>query len=731
MIDKATQERIKEAADIVDVVSDYVHLIRSGANFKGLCPFHNERTPSFSVNRYKNFCYCFSCKKGGSPVNFLMEKEGISYWEAMRQLAKRYGIKIEERELTDEEKQKQARREGMLLANEWAMQEMQHNLTETSEGSDVGLQYLYSRGVTREAIKAFRLGYSMDAFDSLTKAASKRGFDLDILHELGLLSRSDKGHYYDKFRGRVMFPILNSSGKVIAFGGRDLKGGPAKYLNSPESDLYHKSNELYGIFQARDTMGKENRCYLVEGYLDVIGMWQSGLKNVVASSGTSLTEGQIALIKRFTPNVTLIYDGDDAGIKASLRGIDMLLAQEMNVKVLLLPDGDDPDSFARKNTPEDFRKYVEEHQTDIIRFKVQVLMKSAGNDPQMRAEVINSVITSLAHIPDRVTRDVYIKECSSMLHINEETVARSVGEQFRKILADKKIRESRNAQNPAGNNAAARSAESAYTLPASPDTTGNNENAFIRVETYPLLPLEKKIIEYCVRYGFMDFCELCDENENKYPISVVEFVKDELDADNTKFTVPPYAKLFRLLIDMLPEYRKNASERMEVIKDEAEKIRQDGISRIAEKGLSIREIELEERNLEEEISNYISDQYEDFSKSYSARKLTSDESDEIREIANQAVRERHQLSKIYSRDHKPDREEDKLADYLPRSITELKKGILDIRLAQYMKELKDISAAGNPERERELQLSLASIMKIRSQIAKDIGERIVCPPRRR
>lgn len=338
MIDKATAERIKSAADIVEVVSDYVHLTRRGANYMGLCPFHNERTPSFSVNKNRNFCYCFSCHKGGSPVNFIMEKEGVSYHDALLYLADKYGIKVEERELSDEERNAITEREGMYVANEWAMKRMQANLMTTEEGKTVGLQYFYSREVTDEAIREFRLGYCLDTGHDLVDAAHHAALDMDVLKRVGLIGTSGSGRNYDRFHGRVIFPILNSSGKPIAFGGRDLKGGPAKYINSPESAIYVKSNELYGIFQAKSEIVKQDRCYLVEGYMDVIGMWQSGLRNVIASSGTALTDGQIALIHRFTNNVTLIYDGDAAGIKAALRGINMLLSHKLNVKVLLLPE---------------------------------------------------------------------------------------------------------------------------------------------------------------------------------------------------------------------------------------------------------------------------------------------------------------------------------------------------------------------------------------------------------
>ena len=357
MSDKATVKRIIDAADIVEVVSDYVSLTRRGANYVGLCPFHNERTPSFSVSPSRGICHCFSCGKGGSPVNFLMEKEGINYHDALLRLADKYGIKVEERELSDEERAEQSRRESMLTINEWSMRRFIENMNATEEGRNIGLEYFYQRGITKQAIDKFKLGYALDKPTDLYDAAARQGFEIQTLIDVGLCGLSSNGNRpYDRFRGRVIYPMINSAGKVIAFGGRGIKGEPAKYINSPESDIYRKSNELYGIYQARNAMTRSKHCFLVEGYMDVIGMWQSGMENVVASSGTSLTDGQAALIHRFAEKVTVIYDGDSAGIHASLRAIDILLAQKLDVTLLLLPDGDDPDSFSRKHTPEEFRK---------------------------------------------------------------------------------------------------------------------------------------------------------------------------------------------------------------------------------------------------------------------------------------------------------------------------------------------------------------------------------------
>ena len=440
MIDRITAQKIKDTADIVEVVGDYVHLVKRGANYMGLCPFHNERTPSFSVNRRKNICFCFSCKKGGSPVNFIKEKEGVSYWEALRILARKYGIKIEERELTDTEREEQNKRDALFATNNWAMKKMEEDLHNTESGRNIGLAYFYQRGVTEEAIKEFHLGYAMDEWRYLTDMSRKAGINLSDMVETGLtIEKEEAGKpkkYYDRYRGRVIFPILNVSGKVVGFGGRDLKGGMAKYVNSPESLIYKKNKELYGLHQAKKSIQDVDKCFLVEGYMDVIGMWQAGMRNTVASSGTALTPGQISLIKRFTNKITLIYDGDAPGIKAALRGINLLLEQGMETKVLLLPDGHDPDSFAKINTPESFQRYVAEHETDIIRFQADVLLDGAENDISKKAEAIRAVATSIAYMPDRINRDLNIQQCALIMNMPESTIASTVADIRLKIEAE-------------------------------------------------------------------------------------------------------------------------------------------------------------------------------------------------------------------------------------------------------------------------------------------------------
>lgn len=728
MIDPITAQKIKDTADIVDVVGDYVHLIRRGANYMGLCPFHNERTPSFSVNKRKNFCYCFSCKKGGSPVNFIMEKEGLSYHDALLHLAKKYGIEVVEKELTDEERQVQSEREAMLVANEWAMLKMEKDLLDTQEGRDVGLTYLYGRGVTEEAVRKFHLGYALDKGSELTTSAKNAGYDIEVFKKLGLTGTSQDGRDYDRFRGRVIFPIINSAGKVIAFGGRDLKGGLAKYINSPESQIYKKSNELYGIFQARADIVKEDKCFLVEGYLDVIGMWQSGMRNTVASSGTALTDGQIALIHRFTENITLIYDGDAAGIKASLRGIDMLLSHKMKVKVLLLPDGDDPDSFARKHTPEEFREYVKSHETDIIRFKAKVLMADTDGDPQKRIDALNSVVESIAHIPDPISRDVYIQECAGILGVQEESIAKSVA-RLRGELVEKWKRERTRKEFPVSQ----QTTQSEGTNPADNDIKGlpQNPKSIKAEDPYPLRQLEKTVIEYCIKYGFLDLCTAVD-NENEISLSVIDFVKEELEADDISFSVPVYAGIFDILKSMSTDFEAAAQTFVESVKVEVGLRRKEGIAAISASDWSLAEIERAEKKLENELDLFYNERLRDFAKDYPGKVLASHESDDIRTASIELIREKYQLSNIYLRDNNViEKEEDKLEILVPRAMTEWKSELLNQRIKDLFKEFRDVSGKGDTETENKLMMEINSLMQVRSEVAKDIGDRIIYPKLKR
>jgi len=440
MIDRATVEKIMEAANIVDVVSEFVTLRKSGANYKGLCPFHEEKTPSFHVSPARGICHCFGCGKGGNAVSFIMEHEQMTYPEALRWLAAKYHIEIHERELSDEEKKEQSERESMFIVNEWASGYFEDILHNNVDGVAVGMQYFRSRGFRDDIIKKFRLGFDLNNRSALASTAVSKGYNPDYLVKTGLCYKTERGDLIDRFAGRVIFPWVGISGKTVGFGGRLLdsrtKGVNQKYVNSPDSEIYHKDRELYGIYQAKKAIAKEDRVYMVEGYTDVISMHQCGIENVVANSGTALSTHQIHMLHRFTSNITLLYDGDEAGIHATLRGTDMLLSEGMNLKVLLLPDGDDPDSFARKHTASDFRKYIEDHQTDFIQFKTS-LMLDGQTDPLKRSEAINSVVKSISLVSNQILRDTYIHDCSVKLGINETTLINTMNKFIRSGREDK------------------------------------------------------------------------------------------------------------------------------------------------------------------------------------------------------------------------------------------------------------------------------------------------------
>lgn len=722
MIDKATVQKITDAADIVEVVSDYVHLIKRGRNYVGLCPFHNEKTPSFSVNSVRNFCYCFSCKKGGSPVNFIMEKEGLSYHDALLQLAAKYDIKVEEKELSEDERRQLNEREALLIANEWAASRMEKDLRDTEEGRSVGLQYLYQRGVTEEAIKKFRLGYNLDSGHALTDAAKLDAMDIKSLARVGVLGESQKspGSFYDRFRGRVIFPVLNASGKVVALGGRDLKGGMAKYINSPESAIYKKSNELYGIFQAKSEIAKQDCCYLVEGYMDVIGMWQAGMENVVASSGTALTDGQITMIHRFTDNITLIYDGDAAGIKASLRGIDMLLAHKMNVKVLLLPDGHDPDSFARANTPEDFRKYVHDHATDIIRFKAHVLLKDVGNDPQKRVAAIQSVVQSLAHIPDKVKRNVYVQECSRILKVSEDVIEGAVEksrgdvmEQQRRQRQSGEIdRMEQNEEHP------------------QPDLTKQlrPSKGHEITEMYPFYPFERNVVYQCVRYGILDFCEVEYDDGTSGMMNVAEFVAEEIQEDDIWFTFPAFAKTFNRILDLKEDFINEKVTFNVNLKKEKNEMLKTGYDEIASKNMNMEEIRRAERLLDERVEEEMARRRFQFARYFVEQKLSSHHDDDVRRTVTEAMKEEQPLSNIYLRNNpisERKMEVDRMRMLVPRGVLEWKNELLNQRIRGKMKQLDSLLGLADTTEQQKILMEIQALMEKRGQLGKVMGDRTI------
>ena len=448
MIDRPTIDRIMDATKIEEVVSEFVTLKKRGVNYIGLCPFHNDSHPSFSVSPTRGICHCFTCGKGGNAVNFLMELEQMTYPDALRWLAKKYHIEIKEREMSSEEKQRESERESMFIVNEWAAKYYQNILQNDVDGRAIGMQYFRSRGFRDDIIQKFQLGFSLNSRTSLYDAAVKEGYNPKYLAATGLLIPSDKepGTYFDRFTGRAMFPWLSVSGKVVAFGGRVLdsrtKGVNQKYVNSPDSEIYHKERELYGLYQAKKAIAKEDCVFMVEGYTDVISMHQCGIENVVANSGTALSVYQIRLLHRFTNNIVLLYDGDAAGVHAALRGTNMLLEEEMNVKVLFLPDGNDPDSFARSHTAEDFRKYISEHQTDFIQFKTDIMLKGV-TDPVKRSEAINSIVESISKIKNQITRASYITDCAHRLGVNEAIIINALNSFIRNGMSEQVKQERR------------------------------------------------------------------------------------------------------------------------------------------------------------------------------------------------------------------------------------------------------------------------------------------------
>lgn len=545
MIPRETIERIYAVARIEDVISDYVTLRKRGANLIGLCPFHDEKTGSFIVSPAKGIYKCFGCGKAGNVANFIMEYEQCDYPEALRILAKRYNIEIKERELTSEEKILQNERESMFKVNEWANQWLQNNLWQTDEGRNIGLKYFIERGIREDIVRKFQLGYSPDR-TALYPAAQKAGYADEFLEKTGLCGKSERG-YYDRFRGRVMFPIFTVSGKVVAFAGRILKAkeNVGKYVNSPESAIYSKQNELYGLSHAKQAIAKTGHCYLVEGQMDVISMHQAGIENVVSSGGTALTHRQILLLHRFTENVTILYDGDAAGIHAALRGIDMLLEQGLNIKVVLLPDGEDPDSFSHKHNASDFIAFVQSHQQDFIRFKTDLLLRDVGTDPVKRSEVVRSIMQSVSVIPELITRQIYIKDCSNLLEIPEETLLREVDKLRKKHDEEQQKRQERekNRDNAEDNTA------------TTPDST---TDSIISAVTVPLAEptidnkLEKNILnllQVLIRYGERLFFQY----EDGTPCSVGDYILSDLSADGIQFENP----LYRTIIS---DYEAHKSE---------------------------------------------------------------------------------------------------------------------------------------------------------------------------
>ena len=701
MIDQPTIDRILDAANIVDVVSEFVTLRKRGVNYVGLCPFHDDKSPSFYVSPAKNICKCFACGEGGTAVHFIMKHEQIGYFDALRFLAKKYNIEIEERELSDEEKRIRSDRESMFIVNAWAQQYFSQMLHEHVEGKTVGMRYFIERGFREDTIRKFQLGYSLDQRDALYQQALRKGYKKEYLEKTGLVIAYENGNVNDRFRGRVIFPVHSLSGKVVAFGGRVLKKDEktAKYVNSPESPIYHKSNELYGIYFAKQAIVKADRCYLVEGYTDVISMHQSGVENVVASSGTALTHGQIRLIHRFTNNITVLYDGDAAGIKAAIRGIDLLLDEGMNVKVVLLPDGEDPDSFARSHSATEFTEFIRQHETDFIRFKTKLLLADAGNDPVKRAALIGDIIRTIAIVPDDITRTIYIRECSAMMEIDEQVVLNQVNKQ----------RLSKNEQKssvPVTNRSTTEILPPDYSIsepsgqmqetpvataepvsdqlppdfppPLEEEFSGSNEMPEIppsapveetQVMTRQRSPYEAfeiALLRYVVRYGERVLYDYVDEEtKERIVMRVAEFIRDDLERDDLSF----YTPIFKQMLD-------------------------EAANRCGEE-------------------TFIAHRY-----------FLSHPDPLVSRVAANLMSEKYQLSKYHFKFREVEQEEDKLDQLVVRDLFAFKEAYIMRQLKEKQEQLKQLSSA-DPEQIMTVMKEIAQLNEIKKVLSKELGERII------
>lgn len=663
MIDQLTIDRIMDAAQIVDVVSQYVTLKRRGINYVGLCPFHTDKTPSFYVSPAKNICKCFACGEGGTAVHFIMKHEQLSYYEALKYLAKKYNIEIQERELTDEQKHAYNERESLFILNDFARTHFMNMLHEHIEGKSVGLSYFKERGFREDIIQKFQLGYSLEQKDAFSQEAIRNGYKEDYLIKTGLTIKSEHNNaLIDRFRGRVMFPVHTLSGKVIAFGGRILKKAEntGKYINSPESEIYHKGNELYGIYFAKQAITKNDCCYLVEGYTDVISMHQAGIENVVASSGTALTHGQIRLIHRFTENVTVIYDGDAAGIKAALRGIDLLLEDGMNIKVVLLPDGEDPDSFARKQNAESLTKYIKEHEVDFIRFKTKLLLDEAGNDPIKRANLITDIVSSISVIPDNIIRSVYIKDYSILLDIDERILIQEVN---KKRLAH---------------------LEKAPLQRIAPEMSAVNVDL-----SQPIVRSEKAIVKrtnidkfelailyFIIRFGMEIVLEGGENNTvtGDMPTTVIDWVKFDLQRDGFWFTNPLYKTILEEAIEQSVNETFNPS-RYFLAHTDAQ------VSKLA--------------------AEIMSDRYE---------------------LSKVHIK---QFGENIKKEDTPLAEEKHLWKNVPRAVTELKDAHISKQIKDIKTEMEQKQKAGDWDGAIELMQKIKEFEEIKKILAKELGERII------
>lgn len=671
MIDQITIDRIIEAARIEDVVGEFVTLKKRGVNLVGLCPFHTDKTPSFYVSPSKNICKCFACGEGGSAVHFIMKHEQLSYYEALKYLAKRYNIEVQEKELTEDQKNAYNERESLFILNDYARNYFVSTLHNHSEGKTVGLSYFKERGFRDDIIKKFQLGYSLEQRDALTQDAQKGGFKKEYLIKTGLTIEGEN-YMVDRFRGRVMFPVHTLSGKVVAFGGRILKKAEntGKYVNSPESDIYHKSDQLYGIYFAKQAITKADCCYLVEGYTDVISMHQAGIENVVASSGTALTFGQIKLIHRFTTNITVLYDGDAAGIKAALRGIDLLLEEGMNIKVVLLPDGEDPDSFARKQNAESLHTYIKENEVDFIRFKTQLLLDEAGEDPIKRAALISDIVNSITIIPDSIIRSVYIRDCSTLLGIDERVLIDEVNKKRLNYLEKEyEKRTPVNAAQPVPT-------ESAYDAVVHVGTSVNIIPQSGVSRQNRLDKFELSILYYVVRYGNLPMIPEASEedSEPEEKVSVLEYIRYDLERDGLWFQHPLYKEVLDEAVNQIDD------------------------------------------------SGFVPSRY-----------FLAHPRQDISKLAAHLLEDRYELGKVHikqygenvKREDTPLAEEKQLETSVPLALLELKDAYMALKLKELMAQMNIKQKEGNTDAAIAILTEYKELKKVRDILAKALLEKVV------
>jgi DNA primase len=552
LISPSTIERIRNAAHIEDIVSKYVTLRRAGSSYRGLCPFHDDSTPSFYVSPSRGICKCFACGEGGDVVHFIMKIEQLNYYEALKFLAGKYGIEVEEREMTDEERRTQSERESMFVVNEWASNYFHDVLLNTDEGKSIGQAYFRSRGFRDDIIEKFRLGFSPTASDAMAKTALKEGYKDEYLVKTGLVIKKDNGTYYDKYHGRVIFPWFGITGKIVGFGGRVLdsrtKGVVQKYINSSESEIYHKAKELYGLYQAKKEISKLDNVFMVEGYTDVISMHQCGIENVVANSGTALSVDQANILRRFTNNITLLYDGDAAGQKAALRGTDILLSRGMRIKILLLPDNDDPDSFARKHTAAEFKEYVNTHQVDFITFKTNLLMAEAKNDPSKMSDLIRSIVESIAVVPEEIERSVYVHRCSEMLKVDERLLLRQIKRRREYNAEQRQVEKEREEQRKqflngdAPDEGAEQGDATAASAPAEPEQPAMLVESTLTEEERRFQQMEQIIMQTIVRSG-EQMLSFNGGQSDEQTVSIIDYIANELKVDGLTFRTPLYARM--------------------------------------------------------------------------------------------------------------------------------------------------------------------------------------------